>query len=203
MGALWIVWAGFIASALAALLFAVARSFGLTRFSPALQLGCLVVDDHRLPLADTLGLLAHFTLGSTVIPAIYALVLPAVGGPGWMSGAVVGLFHGGAVIAALSWSTRLNRCVRAGRIPPPGRFGAGWGRHTAPVIMVAAVAYGAVTGAVLAASGRASANLAGPSHAAADHVATAVHRPLHAGGTASVQMFSMREAKCGSGNEFG
>lgn len=178
MAALWVVWAGFMASALAAAVFAVARSFRLTRFSPGLQLGCLVVDDHRLPLADTLGLALHFLLGSTVVPVIYALVLPVLGGPGWLSGAIAGLFHGGAVIAALSWSTPLNRCVRAGRIPPPGRFGAGWGRHTALVVLLGGVCYGTVTGGVLGLARHRSANLAGPSACAG--------APCRPGGTAAI-----------------
>jgi hypothetical protein len=194
MTVMWVVCAGLVASALAAALFSAARSYGLTTFSPAVHLGCLVADDHRLPMTETLGLFIHFLLGSTVVPAAYAVALPGLGGPGWVSGGAMGLLHGGAVIATLPWLARVNRCVLAGRIPPPGRFGQGWGRNTAVVVMCAGVLYGAVVGAILGAAVRQSdAILAQSSLTRHFLVATAVQRPLHDRVGSWNQMFSRGE----------
>jgi hypothetical protein len=176
---LWILGAGLVASALAAALFAIARAYHLTRFSLAEHLGCLLVEDPRHPMAETAGAALHLALGSTVVAGIYALVLPWLGGPGWGSGALLGLVHGGAVVATLPVLARINRAVRAGRLPQPGRFGTGWGRYTAHVVIAGAVCYGAVAGAILgAARARPDANLAQTYHSASQHVALAGHRPL-------------------------
>jgi hypothetical protein len=191
MTLLWVVWAGFAASALTAAVFVIARAYRLTIFSPATQLGCLVLDDPRLPMADTVGLAAHLALGSTVVPALYALVLPWLGGPGWVSGMLLGLLHGGAVIAALPRLANGNRAVRAGRLPHPGRWGSGWGRHTALVIVGSGVLYGAVTGAILgAARTQPGAKLAGTTHRLPHLVAKTVQAPLHVHVYGSNQMFS-------------
>lgn len=179
MSALWILAAGLVASALAAAWFAIARAYRLTRFSLTEHLGCLLVEDPRHPMAETAGAALHLGLGSTVIAGVYALVLPWLGGPGWGSGALLGLLHGAAVVATLPALARINRAVRAGRIPRPERFGVGWGRYTAHVVIVGAVCYGAVAGAILgAARPRAGANLAHPSFDAPFVVASTVHPPL-------------------------
>jgi len=174
---LWIGAAGLVASALAAAWFAIARAYRLTRFSLTEHLGCLLVEDPRHPMAETAGAALHLGLGSTVIAAVYALVLPLLGGPGWGSGALLGVLHGAAVVGTLPLLARVNRAVRAGRLPQPGRFGTGWGRYTAHVVIAGAVCYGAVAGAILgAARQRTDANLAESSSPASMHVASAVHR---------------------------
>jgi len=191
MSVAWIVGAGFAASALTAALFAIARGYRLTVFSPATQLGCLMLDDPRLPMAETLGLAAHLVLGSTLLPAVYALLFPLLGGPGWGTGLLLGLLHGGAVVAALPRVSGLNRAVGAGRLPPPGRWGIGWGRHTAVVIVAAGMLYGAVTGAILGAALRQpDANLAEMTPVLPHHVAESVQAPLQAPDYRMNQMFS-------------
>jgi hypothetical protein len=181
---MWAMAAGFAASALAAAFFAVTRSFGLSRYSPGTALGCLMVDDPRHPFAETLGLAAHLILGSTLLAMLYALVVPRLGLPGWAGGALLGLAQGGAMIAMLSRAARLNRAVRAGRLPPPGRWGVEWGRYTALVAMAGAVLYGVVMGASLGASRSDSgANLALSSLVPHYHVVLPGQASLHGGGS--------------------
>lgn len=153
MGGSWggIVWAGFVAGVLAASVMWVFRTLGLTRLSATGQLGCLVYDDPRLPMTETLGLGIFVLLHATLLAALFAALLRAVGGPGWGTGVAIGGVFGFGVAAALPWLAKASRCIRMGRIPPPGHLGLEWGRAT-PVALVAGYAvYGSVLGAVLAA----------------------------------------------------
>src|SRR3954464_2187761 len=166
MGGTWggIVWAGFVAGVLAAGVFWLFRTLSLTQLSATGQLGCLFFDDPRLPMAETLGLGLFLALHATLVAAVYAAVLRALGGAGWGTGVAAGPGHGGGgwgagvpagavhgvlVAAALPWLARASRCVRMGRLPPPGRLGLDWGQAT-PVGLIAGFAvYGGVFGAVL------------------------------------------------------
>lgn len=151
MGGSWsaVVWAGFIASVLAACVFWLFRSFEWTRYSPTRNLGCLFFDDPRLPAAETTGVLLFLVLGSTVGAALYAALMGALGGAGWGRGLLLGLLHGAAVAGLLPWTTKPSRCVRMGRLPPPGYWGLDWGRATPVLVMAGFGAYGALLGAVL------------------------------------------------------
>lgn len=152
MGGFWgVVWAGFVASVLAACVFWAFRALGWTRFSATGQLGCLIYDDPRLPMTETVGFGLFLLLNATVVAALYAWVLRAVGGPGWVSGLGVGTVHGLLVAGALPWLARASKCVRMGRLPPPGRLGLAWGRATPVAVWLGHAAYGGVLGAVLAA----------------------------------------------------
>ena len=121
MGGTWggIVWAGFVAGVLAAGVFWLFRTLSLTQLSATGQLGCLFLDDPRLPMTETLGFGLFLALHATL------------------------------VAAALPWLAKASRCVRMGRLPPPGRLGLEWGQAT-PVALIAGFAvYGGVFGAVL------------------------------------------------------
>jgi hypothetical protein len=143
-----IAWAGFVAGVLAACAFWLFRSFGLTLFSPTTQLGCLFSSEPGLPVTETVGVLVYLALAATVVPAAYAGVMG--GRADWDAGVVLGAVHGAAAAALLPWWGRVSRCVRAGRLPPPGVLGTGWGPGT-PVLLVAGhMVYGGVLGAVLA-----------------------------------------------------
>jgi hypothetical protein len=151
MGGTWggIVWAGFVAGVLAAGVFWLFRTLALTQLSATGQLGCLFFDDPRLPMTETLGFGLFLALHATLIAAVYAAVLRALGGAGWGTGMAAGAVHGLLVAAALPWLARASRCVRMGRLPPPGRLGLDWGQAT-PVALIAGFAvYGGVFGAVL------------------------------------------------------
>jgi hypothetical protein len=151
MGGSWVdvVWAGFVAGVLAASVFWLFRALGLTRFSATGQLGCLVYDDPRLPMTETLGFLLFLGVHATLIAAIYAGLLRMGGGAGWGRGMAIGAVHGVLVAATLPWLARVNRCVRMGRIPAPGRLGLEWGRATPVALLVGFAVYGGVFGAVL------------------------------------------------------
>jgi hypothetical protein len=152
MGGYWsgIIWAGFIASVLAACVFWLFRALGLTRFSPTSQIGCLLFDDPRLPMTETVGVVIFLALGATGVAAFYAGAMRMLGGAGWITGAGAGALLGLAVAGALPWLARASRCVRMGRLPPPGRMGLEWGRATPVALVVGSAAYGGVLGAVLA-----------------------------------------------------
>ena len=151
MGGTWggIVWSGFVAGVLAASVLWLFRTLDLTRLSATGQLGCLFFDDPRLPMTETLGFGLFLALHATLVAAVYAAVLRGLGGPGWGTGLGVGAVHGFLAAAALPWLARASRCVRMGRIPPPGRFGLEWGAATPVALVAGYAAYGSVFGAVL------------------------------------------------------
>jgi hypothetical protein len=152
MGGSWsgIVWAGFIASVLAACVFWLFRAFDWTRFSPTSQLGCLFFDDPRLPMTETVGVALFLALGATGAAVAFVGIMRVLGGAGWGTGIAVGVLVGLAVSAGLPWLARASRCVRMGRLPPPGRMGLAWGRATPFALVAGSAAYGGVLGAVLA-----------------------------------------------------
>jgi hypothetical protein len=151
------MWAGFVASVLAACVFWLFRTFNLTLFSPTSQLGCLLHDEPRVPATETTGLALYLLLGVTVVAAAYGALMEVVGGVGWDAGVVVGAVHGAATVAALPLLGQVNRCVKNGRIPQPGRMGLQWGASTPAAVILGHMVYGGVLGAVLA--GFASVNL--------------------------------------------
>ena len=153
MGESWsaVVWAGFVASVLAAAVFWLFRAFDWTRFSPTGQLGCLFFDDPRVPMAETVGFAIFLALGATVGAALFAGTMRMLGGAGWAAGVGTGALFGVGTAAALPWLARASRCVRMGRLPPPGRMGLGWGRATPVALATGSAAYGGVLGAVLSA----------------------------------------------------
>jgi hypothetical protein len=134
---------------LAAFIFWLFRALGLTQLSATGQLGCLFLDDPRLPMTETLGFGLFLVLHATLLAAVYGGLLRAAGGAGWGSGAALGAVHGAAVAAGLPWLARASRCVRMGRIRAPGHLGLQWGRATPVALLAAYAVYGGVFGAVL------------------------------------------------------
>ena len=153
MGETWstTIGAGFVASTLAACVFWVFRSFNTTRFSPTTQLGCLVFPNPSVPLTETVGFLIYLALGVLPVAALYRWAMEVLGGAGWDAGVVAGVVHGALTAAALPWLARVDRCVRSGRVPPPGPFGLGWGQATPVAVLAGHMAYGGILGAVIAA----------------------------------------------------
>jgi hypothetical protein len=146
-----VVWAGFVATILSACVFWVFRTFEWTRFSPSTQLGCLLFREPGVPITETVGFLLFLGLGVSLIPAVFVGIMRLFGGVGWGTGMAAGALVGAAAAAALPLLERVSKCVQAGRLPPPGRFGMGWGRATPWAVIAGHVAYGAVLGGVLVA----------------------------------------------------
>lgn len=144
------IWAGFVASVLAACVFWLFRTFNLTLFSPTTQIGCLFSEEPKVPVTETVGLVLYLGLGMTVVAAVYAALIRMLGGSGWDAGVVVGAVHGALAVAALPLMGRASRCVRKGRIPHPGMLGLNWGTSTPAVVVLGHMVYGGVLGAVLA-----------------------------------------------------
>lgn len=151
MGTDWfeIGWAGFVATTVAAAFFWLLRSMGWTRFSPSIQLGCLFFRDHRSPMTETVGFLLLLALGSTLVPALYALLLAQLGGSRVVLGLTLGIAHGLVAAALLAPVAAISPCVRAGTFPAPGRLGLEWGRITPAGVVLGHALYGAAVAAIL------------------------------------------------------
>ena len=143
-----IVWSGFVATTLGVAFFWVARSFDWTRFSPPVELGCLIIHDPRRPITETIGFLLIFLIGSTAVPALFAAILTRWTGPAWAGGLILGGFWGFAFAAALPLYGTISACVRSGAVPAPGPFGIRWGRPTPGIIFAGHMLYGATFAAV-------------------------------------------------------
>ncbi len=148
----WIAlgWSGFVATTLATAVFWAFRSLGWTLYSPTVQIGGIFFRDPDSPNTETLGFVILFLLGSTVVPALYSLVLGSWGGANWQSGAAVGVVHGLIAVAALPLIGTISASVRSGPLPHPGPFGLSWGRITPVAIVLGHGVYGGVVGAILA-----------------------------------------------------
>jgi hypothetical protein len=143
-------WSGFVASVVAAAFFWLLRSFGWSRFSPSIQLGCLFFRNPRSPMTETVGFLLFLLLGSSLIPAAYAYLMITADRASWPAGAGIGAVHGLVVAASLPLLGTVSACVRAGMEPPPGRFGMEWGWPTPLGVVTGHLVYGSIIGAVLA-----------------------------------------------------
>jgi hypothetical protein len=150
MASFSIVWAGFVAVVVAAAVFWLFRSSGITLFSPSVQLGCLFLRDPLHPATDTLGFGLLVLLGSTLVPVVYLWIFHLIRGPSAFAGLVVGALHGLAMGAAMPVIGTITACVRAGSWPAPGPFGIRWGRFTPAALVVGHAAYGLLFGAIVA-----------------------------------------------------
>jgi hypothetical protein len=148
----WIAlaWSGVVATALAAAYFWIARSFHWTTFSPAVQLGCLVIPHPRRPITESVGMALLFLIGSSAGPRVYQGLLGLWGGPAWLGGLVFGGLIGVGSAAALPLLGLISACIRTGEMAPPGSFGLRWGRPTPVVVVTGNMVYGTVVAAILA-----------------------------------------------------
>lgn len=146
-----ILWAGLVAVVIAACWYWLARTLGWTSYSPAVHLGCLVVRAQHGPIAETVGMVLFLLLGSSLVAVVYGVLLRQMIDVSWSAGALLGLMHGLLFTAALPLIGLVDACVRSGRVPPPRRWGLGWGWPTPAVLAVGHALYGAVFGAVLTA----------------------------------------------------
>jgi len=148
----WIAigWAGFIATTLATAVFWAFRSTGWTLFSPTNQIGGIFFREPDSPATETFGFVVLFLLGSTLVPALYSVILQGWIGEGWRGGTLLGVLHGVIVVAALPLIGTISASVRNGPLPHPGRLGLSWGRITPLAIVLGHGTYGGIVGAILA-----------------------------------------------------
>lgn len=146
-----LLWAGFVATTLGLAVAWVFRNFELTELSPAGQVGSFLFSDPRLPVAEGVGLLLIFSLGSLLFPVVYTLLFGLLGEVSWGTGALLGLLHGILAVALLPVAARASASVRHGRIPPPGPLGLAWGRGMPAGVVLGHMVYGGALGASLAA----------------------------------------------------
>lgn len=153
MGIRWdiVVWSGFVATTLATSFFWVTQSVKLTQFSPAVQIGCLFLDEPQKPATEAAGFLVLFIFGSTLVPAAYLLLVRHWDLPMLYGAAVLGAVHGALVVAILPMLGIVSACVRSGHLPKPGIAGVHWGWATPAVILAGHALYGAILGAVFTA----------------------------------------------------
>lgn len=145
-----IAWSGFVATLIASAFFWLLRSFGWTRFSPSVQVGCIFLRNPSSPVTETLGFVILLLLGSTLVPAAYAKLFQLWTGPSWSTGALVGVVHGILAAALIPALGMISACVRSGATPAPGRLGLAWGRATPAGVVVGHLVYGGIAGAILA-----------------------------------------------------
>lgn len=146
-----LLWGGFFAVLLATSLISLLRSFGWTRFDPAVQLGCLLLRHPGDPKTDTVGLLLILLLGVVAFPVLYGWLFGLWSGASAEKGAVLGLVHGAVAVLLLPAVGMISACVRAGRLEAPRRYGLAYGLPTPWILLAAHLVYGAILGAVLAA----------------------------------------------------
>jgi hypothetical protein len=144
------IWSGLVATTLALAFFWIASSLRWTAFSPAVQVGSLIIPDPRKPITETVGFLLLLVLGTTLLPLLFAWLLGFWGGAAWLGGLVIGGFGGIAVAVSLSLIGTRSALVRSGAFPLPGPLGIGWGRPTPAVILAGGMIYGILVAAVLA-----------------------------------------------------
>lgn len=152
-----LLWSGVIATTFAAATFWAFHNLGWTRFTPGTMLAALMFRDVRAPLAETVGQVVFFVLGSVVLPWGYGYLFALVGGPGTWTGGALGALHGLVVALIMPVFGTISASVRHGRESPPGWLGLGWGKATPFSLLVGHLVYGGVLGASLAAFGSASA----------------------------------------------
>jgi hypothetical protein len=153
MGIRWdvVIWSGFVATTLATSFFWVTRSVKWTEFSPAIQIGCLFLDEPRKPTTEAAGFAVLFVLGSTMIPALYLYLLRYWEMPVLYGAILLAAAQGIATVAALPLLGTVSACVRRGHMRKPGVAGINWGWPTPAVILAGYVVYGGILGAVFTA----------------------------------------------------
>jgi hypothetical protein len=149
----WIAigFAGFVGTIVALAFFWLAHSLRWTSLSPAVTVGCLFTRQPRAPITETIGFAVILILGTTLLPALFQLVLAGVSITAWIAGTFFGIFLGLVTAASMPLYGMISACVRAGVLPAPGKFGLKWGRPTPAVLSAGLAIYGGVAGAILGA----------------------------------------------------
>ncbi|MBI4544650.1 MAG: hypothetical protein HY703_05625 [Gemmatimonadetes bacterium] len=139
------LWAGTAATLAVAWLAALLPGSGISaiRF-----LGCLPGAGPAGLLNGLLGWLTLLATGTLALPILYALGFEALGRAHLDNGLLLGAVHSLAAGFALPILGNRNRCIRAGKLPPPGPFAYRYGRLAPLRFILAHLLYGAIIGYV-------------------------------------------------------
>jgi hypothetical protein len=159
--------AGFIGTLVMTAMMRTSIAMGMTNMPPMpLVQGAMATDDPRK--AKKIGMVTHvLVMGTIVFGIVYAAILAAVGGPGWLVGLIVGLVHGvvtgvfmkmmGAThprmepVANFSGDETWRHDATGLHLAEPGLFGRNYGSGTPMGLLMAHAVFGLVVGAVYAA----------------------------------------------------
>ncbi len=145
-----ILWSGLAATAAGGLFFWAARSAALTTVAIPTQVGCLFLRDPRSPATEALGLAILFVLGVVALPPLYFMIMAAGDNFSLTGGLLVGSVQGLLAVLIMPLAGMASACVRAGTLPEPGWFGAGWGKATPVVVWAGHALYGLLLGTLFA-----------------------------------------------------
>ncbi len=142
------LWGGIIGAIVAATVYAGFLGLRLTRLDLLRFEGGLVLRE-RSSMIYIYGVVVQLVAGA-LLALVYRLVFEQLGSAtlvGW--GALLGLAQGVLAVLALPLLGMVNRNVRAGDEPRPGRFGRAYGGLTPLALVVASVVFGTWVGIVL------------------------------------------------------
>ncbi len=130
-----------------------ATAFHQTRMDLPFLLGTAFTEDRAR--AKAVGYAAHFAFG-LLFALVYWAVFSAIDEAGWLLGTLFGLVHalfaGTALVGILlpavhpRMANDLTAAHSSPLLEPPGFMLVNYGRHTAAVMIVAHLAYGAIVG---------------------------------------------------------
>lgn len=148
----WLLW-GFVGTVVLTGTMAGAQGLGLTRMDLPFLIGTMFTADRDR--AQVVGVVAHLING-WVFAAVYLAAFEAWGAAGWERGALIGIVHGGFVVAVLmprmpAFHPRMASDHHGPEVTPmlepPSFLGMNYGGRTPVVAIAAHILYGAVLGA--------------------------------------------------------
>jgi hypothetical protein len=142
------LWGGIIGAIVAATVYAGFLGLRLTRLD-LLRFEGGLVQRERSSMVYIYGVTVQLVAGA-LLALVYRQVFQQLDSAtfvGW--GALLGLAQGVLAVLLLPVLGMLNRNVRAGDEPPPGRFGRAYGGLTPLALLVASVVFGTWVGIVL------------------------------------------------------
>ena len=152
MGTL-VLW-GLVATTAMAAVLQLSQGLGLSRMSLTFMMGSAF--SGKRGVATVLGFVLYI-LGGWAFAFLYFAFLSSLGVETWWMGAVLGLFHGAFLLAAMPllpfvhprMASEFHGATALRQLEPPGFLATNYGYQTPVTTLVAKVMYGAVLGACL------------------------------------------------------
>ncbi len=152
MGTL-VLW-GLVATTAMAAVLQLSEGLGLSRMSLTFMVGSAF--SGKRGVATVLGFVLY-VLGGWAFAFLYFAFLSSLGIETWWMGAVLGLFHGAFLLAAMPllpfvhprMASEFHGATALRQLEPPGFLATNYGYQTPAATLVAQMVYGAVLGACL------------------------------------------------------